>query len=386
MLRELSRFMRCLFVTSLLIPTARAIHLQSINLPYGVTPTSHQIYHLHMIALYVCCAIGVLVFGMLFYCLIRFRRSKGAVAAHFHEHLGIEILWTLIPCLILIALAIPATLVLKNIHNTDKPDINIKVIGQQWKWEYEYLDDGLRFVSNLSTPQSQIQGEEPKAPWYLLEVDHPLVLPTHRKIRLLVTSDDVIHAWWVPDLGVKQDAVPGYVNENWVYINRPGIYRGQCGELCGALHGFMPIVVKALPPKTYAKWLRKEKIKLGIVSPSVDPSKPLTTETLIDWGAPIYQRLCVACHQANGQGLGKVFPALKRSEYVVGAKEKTILRLLNGVQGSAMVAFRDQLNDREIAAVVSYIRHEWGNAALNKKAKQPIAVTPDQVKKMRSSS
>ena len=226
-----------------------------INMPYGVSTISHQIYDLHMAAFYICCVIGGLTFGVLFYSLVKFRKSKGAKAAHFHEHLGIEILWTVIPTLILIALAIPATIVLKNIHNTDASQLTIKITGYQWRWKYDYMDQGVSFFSSLSTPQAQINNQEPKGEWYLLEVDNPVVIPINTKVKLLVTADDVIHAWWVPELGVKQDAIPGFINENWVYITKPGTYRGQCGELCGVNHGFMPIVIQAVTQAEFDKWV-----------------------------------------------------------------------------------------------------------------------------------
>lgn len=226
-----------------------------LNMPYGVTPVSHEIYKLHMTAFWICCGIGVVVFSVLFYSLIKFRKSKGAKAENFHEHLGIEILWTAIPFLILVALAIPATIVLSNIHNTDESALTVKITGYQWKWKYEYLDQGISFFSNLSTPIDQINNKAPKDKWFLLEVDQPLVLPINTKVKLLVTADDVIHAWWVPELGLKQDGIPGYINENWVYITKPGIYRGQCGELCGVNHGFMPIVVEAMSQKDFNQWV-----------------------------------------------------------------------------------------------------------------------------------
>ncbi|MES2217838.1 MAG: cytochrome c oxidase subunit II [Pseudomonadota bacterium] len=245
---------RWLLITGMVL-SAGAYATPGINMPYGVSPISNQIYNLHMACFYICCVIGVLTFGALFYSLFKYRKSKGAQAAHFHEHLAVEILWTVIPTLILIALAIPATIVLKNIHNTDESKLTIKVTGYQWKWKYEYLDQGISFFSNLSTPQDQINNVKPKGQWYLLEVDNELVVPVKTKVKLLVTADDVIHDWWVPELGVKQDAVPGFINENWFYINEPGTYRGQCGELCGVNHAFMPIVVKAVSQEEFDKWV-----------------------------------------------------------------------------------------------------------------------------------
>lgn len=270
MSRYLSRWI--LFLSASLAATlATAQPTESIwNMPKGVTPLSREIYDLHMAGYYVCVGIGVIVFGVLIYSLIKFRKSKGAKAAHFHEHLGVEILWTTIPFLILVALAIPATIVLKHIHNTDHSALTIKVIGYQWKWKYEYLDQGVSFYSNLSTPQEEINGLKKKSPWFLLEVDKPMVVPINTKVKLLVTADDVIHAWWVPSLGVKQDAIPGFINENWIYITEPGTYRGQCGELCGLNHAFMPIVVEAVSQEEFNRWVKKQ--KHPIAKSSIPPS------------------------------------------------------------------------------------------------------------------
>ncbi len=246
---------RLVLFFSLCFSAVAAYATPGINMPYGVTPVSHEIYHLHMACFYVCCAIGVGTFGVLIYSLIKFRKSKGAEAAHFHEHLGVEILWTVIPTLILVVLAIPATIILKDIHNTEDAAITIKVTGYQWKWKYEYLDQGISFFSNLSTPQDQINNKAPKGEWYLLEVDNPVVVPVNEKVRLLVTSDDVMHAWWVPELGVKQDAIPGFINENWFIATQPGTYRGQCGELCGVNHAFMPIIIKVVSQDEFKTWV-----------------------------------------------------------------------------------------------------------------------------------
>jgi cytochrome c oxidase subunit II len=245
---------RWLFIAGMCL-SAGAYATPGINMPYGVSPISHQIYNLHMACFYICCGIGVLTFGALFFSLYKYRKSQGAQAEHFHEHMGIEILWTVIPTLILIALAVPATIVLKNIHNTDESKVTIKVTGYQWKWKYDYLDQGISFFSNLSTPQDQINGQKPKNEWFLLEVDNEVVVPVNTKVKLLVTADDVIHDWWVPDLGVKQDAVPGFINENWFVATEVGTYRGQCAELCGVNHAFMPIVVKVVAQEDFDKWV-----------------------------------------------------------------------------------------------------------------------------------
>lgn len=264
------------FIACFSAATAQAT--SGINMPVGASTISEEIYKLHMAGFWVCCGIGFIVFSVLIYSLIKFRKSKGAKAAHFHEHLGVEIVWTTIPFLILVALAIPATIVLKHIHNTEESALTIKITGYQWKWKYEYLDQGVSFFSNLSTSQDQINNKAPKGEWFLLEVDKPMVVPINTKVKLLVTSDDVIHAWWVPELGVKQDGIPGFINENWVYIKKPGMYRGQCGELCGVNHAFMPIVVKAVTQEEFNKWVSSQP-KIGMSIP--DKAITAATETKV---------------------------------------------------------------------------------------------------------
>lgn len=364
--------------------------LPPMNMPHGVTPTAREIFHLHMFAFYICCGIGVVVFSMMLYCLLKYRKTKGAKAVPIHSNLAVEIIWTVIPFVLLIFLAVPATRVLKDIHNTSKPDLNIKITGYQWKWRYEYLDQNIRFFSNMSTPQAQIEGAAPKDQWYLLEVDHPLVVPIKEKIRLLVTSNDVIHDWWVPELGVKQDAIPGYVNENWMYIEKPGTYRGECGELCGVHHAFMPIVVKAVTRKEFAQWVAKENGSL-VGSAETKPPKPMTESALVAQGKEVYARHCAACHQANGQGMPPTFPAIKGSKIATGPVEGHVNIILHGVAGSAMQAFSEQLDDTQIAAVVTYQRHSWGNDAIIKKKNQSqpnkgydLTVQPATVYKLRN--
>jgi cytochrome c oxidase subunit II len=355
----------------------------SINMPYGVTSVSHQIYSLHMATFWVCCAIGVVVYTVLFYSLFKFRRSKGAKAANFHENTLVEIIWTTIPFLILVGLAIPATIVLKNIHDTEKPTLNIKIIGYQWKWKYEYLDNGIEFFSNLSTTQAQINNQSPKNEWFLLEVDNPMVVPVNQKIRLLITANDVIHDWWVPELGIKQDAVPGYINENWVKIDKPGIYRGQCGELCGAYHGFMPIVVQAVTEPEFQTWLAKHNPNIKGSSPKT-PAADLSEASLLERGKAQYETTCALCHQISGQGLPPTFPALKGSKIATGPLKNNIDIVLNGKSGTAMQAFKDQLDDESLAAVMSYIRHAWGNDLLNQSQKHEIIVQPKTIAEVRN--
>lgn len=352
-----------------------------LNMPYGSSTISHEIYNLHMAGFYVCVAIAVIVFGVLIYSLIKFRKSKGAKAAHFHEHLGIEILWTTVPFLILVALAIPATIVLKHIHNTDESKITIKVTGFQWKWKYEYLDQGLSFFSNMATNQDQINNLAPKGPWFLLDVDHPMVVPVNTKVKLLVTADDVVHSWWVPELGVKQDAIPGYINENWFYITEPGMYRGQCGELCGINHAFMPIVVKAVSQTEYAQWVIDTHKKL--VEIHQETLKPLTKEQLLALGKKNYELSCAICHQNNGEGLPPSFPALKKSRIVTGPSTPNISFVLSGVPGTAMQAFGEQLDDQTLAAILTYTRSAWGNEEINSRRQFPVEIQPMDVNKAR---
>ena len=255
------------FVTSMLQGLGSALLLAlpfvaqaeyGYNLPVGVTPVSHQIYDLHMLIFYICLAIGAGVFAALFYAIYAFRKSRGAVAANYHESFWIEILWTAIPLLLVVVMLIPAVRLLTKMDDTSKPVMNIKITGAQWKWQYSYLEEGIQFFSNLSTSPAQIRGQQPKGKHYLLEVDKPMVVPIHQKIRLLFTSSDVNHSWWVPDLGVKMDCIPGYVNEAWIWIEKPGMYRGQCTELCGMQHGYMPIVVDARSEADYEQWVRQQ--------------------------------------------------------------------------------------------------------------------------------
>jgi cytochrome c oxidase subunit 2 len=370
----ISRFI--LFISLCLLATM-ACATPGINMPYGVSPISHEIYDLHMACFYVCCGIGVIVFGVLIYSLIKFRKSKGAQAVHFHEHLGIEILWTTIPFLILVALAVPATIVLQHIHNTDKSALTIKITGYQWKWKYEYLDQGVRFFSNLSTPLDQINNKAPKDEWFLLEVDKPMVVPVNTKVKLLITSDDVIHAWWVPELGVKQDAIPGFINENWIYISKPGMYRGQCGELCGINHAFMPIVVQAVSQEEFNQWVSKnQNVGVPIVPKTL---VTMTKEELLKEGKTKYEKNCAMCHQNSGEGLPPSFPPLKKSRVATGPVTADITFVLTGVPGTAMQAFGDQLDDTSLAEIITYTRNAWGNDVINQRYNNPVVVQPQDV-------
>ena len=336
-----------------------------MNMYKGVTPLSKEIYALHMIAVAICGVIGVIVFGVMFYSLFHHRKSKGYQAATFHMNTRLEIMWTIIPFLILIGLAFPATKVLMRMEDSTDADVTIKVVGYQWKWQYQYLDQGISFFSNLATPYSQIQNRQPKGPWYLLEVDKPLVLPINKKIRFIVTSNDVIHSWWVPELGVKRDAIPGFMHEAWARIDTAGTYRGQCAELCGINHGFMPIVVQAVSEEEFAVWVSQQQQVVDIYAASkvgAPTPKTMTRAELMHMGKEKYNALCSACHQVNGKGIPPLYPALKNSSVAVGNPiSRHITMILNGVPGSAMQPYKDQLSDEEIAAITTYERNAWGN-------------------------
>ncbi len=362
-----SRGCRVAGAAALLAAAATARADYALNMHQGVTPISHEVYHLHMLILYICCAIGVVVFGTMFYSIINHRKSKGAVAAQFHESTTVEIIWTIIPFVILISMAIPATKTLLAMEDTRNADVTIKVTGYQWKWGYDYLNDGvssgagphIHFLSTLSTPKEEIYNHRAKGENYLLEVDHPLVVPVGRKVRLEITAADVIHSWWVPDLGMKKDAIPGYVNQMWLQVDKPGTYRGQCAELCGKDHGFMPIVVVAKNEADYERWVHDR--KRALAGDAAAASKTWTRQALMAKGAKVYQANCAACHQANGGGLPGTFPALNGSKVVNGPLAQHLQVVLKGRPGTAMQSFAGQLSDTEIAAVITYERNSWDN-------------------------
>ncbi|QOR38980.1 cytochrome c oxidase subunit II [Billgrantia diversa] len=329
------------------------------NMPVGVSSLSSEIYGLHMTIFWVCVVIGVVVFGAMFYSLFRYRHSKGAKSANFHENTTVEIIWTAIPLLILVGMAVPATATLQNIYDPSDADLDVMVTGQQWRWRYEYLGEDVSFNSNLATPRAQINGEEARGEHYLLEVDEPLVLPVDRKVRFLFTSDDVIHSWWVPDLAVKQDSIPGFVNENWVRIEEPGIYRGQCTELCGVDHAFMPIVVQAVEEEEFDTWLAERKAAAAEEAMGVD--REWEMDELMERGEGVFSSICASCHQPEGQGSPPTFPALAGNQQLIEDVEWHIETVMNGVSGSPMPAFRNTLNPVELAAVITFTRNAWGN-------------------------
>ncbi|MFC7368027.1 cytochrome c oxidase subunit II [Vreelandella zhaodongensis] len=329
------------------------------NMPVGVTDLSRDIYNLHMTIFWICVVIGLIVFGAMFYSLYRYRHAKGAKPANFHENTTVEVLWTAIPILILIGMAVPATATLKKMYDTSDADLDVMIIGQQWRWRYEYLGEDVAFNSNMSTPWEQIHGEEEHGEHYLLDVDEPLVLPINRKVRFLMTADDVIHSWWVPELAVKQDTIPGFINENWVKINEPGIYRGQCAELCGVNHGFMPVVVHAMEEEEFDSWLAERKEAQEQEAMGVDREWEL--DDLMARGESVYRAICSSCHQSEGQGALPAFPALANNQPMIDDFDWHLDVVINGVSGAAMPAFRSTLNPVELAAVVTYTRNAWGN-------------------------
>ncbi|XQW87017.1 cytochrome c oxidase subunit II [Thalassotalea piscium] len=341
---------------------------KQLNLTKGVTDISNEVYGLHMFALYVCTAIGIVVFGAMFWSMIFHRKSKGAKAATFHESTKVEIIWTIVPILILIGMAIPATKTLVSMENNDDSDLTIQITGSQWKWHYKYFDQDIEFYSVLSTPRAQYENQkgetEGKGEHYLLEVDKHLVIPTNQKVRFLMTSDDVIHSWWVPAFAIKQDANPGFINEAWAIVNEPGIYRGQCAELCGKDHGFMPIVVEVKTEDDFALWIKEQhQLKAdAAAAEAASLNASASKEELMQLGETTYIAHCAACHQATGLGLPPAFPALKGSAFTTtGSIDEHINVVVNGRAGTGMQAFGKQLSLKEIAAVVTYERNAWGN-------------------------
>ncbi len=331
-----------------------------LNMTKSATAIGREIHGLHMTIFYVCVAIAIVVFGIMLYSIIRHRKSLGATAKPFHESTVVEIIWTTIPLIILVVMAIPATQTLIAMYDTETSDIDIKVTGYQWKWRYEYLSEqeqGIDFFSTLTTSQDQMIGLETKSENYLLEVDNAVVIPINKKVRFLFTAQDVIHSWWVPELAVKKDAIPGFINESWTKVEKVGTYRGQCAELCGQGHGYMPIVVKAVSAEDYQAWVKEQKSK----QLNANKVEELTMEQLMAQGKASYDKNCAACHQVSGLGIPPVFPALKDSPIALGDMEKHIDIVVNGQPGTAMAAFGEQLTPTEIAAIITYERNAWGN-------------------------
>jgi cytochrome c oxidase subunit II len=356
------------FVSALLALTLSLFSLPAlagwaIDLQKPNSAVAEQMYYLHVVITVVCAVIFVLVFGVMFYSLYAHRKSKGHKAANFHENATIEVIWTVIPFFILLVMAWPATKAVLDMRDSSAPEMTIKVTGYQWKWGYDYIHDGFGYVSTLATPLAQIKNEETKGVNYLLEVDNPLVVPVGKKVRVLITANDVLHAWWVPALGVKQDAIPGFIRDAWFRADRPGIYRGNCAELCGKEHGYMPIVVEVKTQADYDVWLKAQKEKYGVgkVAVAVIDTKTYERDELIAHGKTVYEGVggCVGCHQANGKGAG-AFPALDGSKIVNGPKADQIALLLNGKAGTAMASFK-HLSDKDLAGVTAYTRSAWSN-------------------------
>ena len=334
------------------------------NMTEGVTETSQQVYSLHMLIFWICVVACVVVFAVMFYSILKHRKSKGAKPATFHESTTVEVVWTTIPLLILVGMAIPATSTLLALEDTRDSDMSIMVTGYQWKWKYTYPEEGIEFFSNLDSRHNEIRqtgsGLDPASVEnYLLEVDNPIVVPTNKKIRFLITSDDVIHSWWVPALGWKQDAIPGFINTGWTEIAEPGTYRGKCAELCGKDHGFMPVVLIAKNEADYEVWVAEQKAAQVAEAESADKTWELAD--LMAKGEQVYNTSCGNCHMANGQGLPGVFPAIAGSAVATGDVSKHIDVVIKGVGGTAMQAFGEQLSDVDLAAVVTYERNAFGN-------------------------
>ncbi|MFK8082070.1 MAG: cytochrome c oxidase subunit II [Granulosicoccus sp.] len=364
-----------LFVLLLALPLGAWADWGALNMPRGVTEVSNEVYTLHMRIFYICCAIGAAVFGVMIVSMYLHRKSRGAKPATFHESTSVEIVWTVVPLIILIAMAIPAARVLIKMEDFSDSEMSIKVTAYQWRWHYEYMDSGVNFFSQLhpehnkarqqgadidlaqAFPGTDFNGDDEI---YLREVDNELVVPVGKKIRFLHTAADVIHSWWVHDLAIKKDAIPGFINENWARIEEPGIYRGKCAELCGRDHGFMPIVVRAVPQEEYDNWIAEKQQALAQVD--ADSERQWSREELVASGKEVYQANCMSCHQAEGQGIPGMFPAISGSEIATGGMDKHIDTVMNGVEGTMMSQFSTVLTDAEIAAVITYQRNALGNA------------------------
>ena len=331
-----------------------------VNMAPGVTELGQKIFDLHMIVFWICVWIGVVVFGVMFYSVFTHRKSLGAKPADFHESTSVEIAWTVVPFIILIVMAFPATTTLLEVYDFEDSELDIVVTGYQWKWKYEYIDEdgeNVVFFSNLRTDKGEIYNEDSKGEHYLLEVDEPVVLPVNKKTRFLVTANDVIHAWWVPALAVKKDAIPGFINETWTRPLETGVYRGQCAELCGRDHGYMPIVVNVVEEDEYNEWLAGKKAQAAEIKALMD--KNFTLDEQMASGEKVYGQYCLACHGANGEG--GVGTAIAGSTIATGDVAGHLDIGINGVPGTAMQAFGAQLNDVDMAAVITYQRNAFGN-------------------------
>jgi len=367
----------------------------TLNLREGATPISQEIYNMHMVTLWVVTIIGILVFAVMFWSIFHHRKSRGAKAAKFSHSTTVEIIWTIIPTIIIISLAIPATKLLIKMEDTSESAITIKATGSQWKWKYDYLDgvgEGITIYSNLDDKSKEVSlrdsGLNPmEYENYLMDVDEPIVLPVGTKIRILTTAQDVIHAWWVPDLGWKRDAIPGFINDNWAVIEKPGTYRGKCAEICGAGHGYMPIVVKAVSMDDYTAWVDEKLIAQEASKNTSD--MVLSMEELMTKGQKIYKAQCLVCHQANGEGMRGAFPAIAGSPIAIEADNRLrhIHQIIYGK--GLMPAFGEQLSDVDIASIVTFTRNSWGNNTgdiiqakeVSEARKKPNIITAGDLKK-----
>jgi cytochrome c oxidase subunit 2 len=341
--------------------TARADY--ALNLPTPVTDVAEKILDLHNGILVLCFVIFLVVFGVMMYSIVMHRKSRGHKAATFHDSAVLEVIWTIVPFIILVVMAIPSTAYLLDMEDTTSDDpLTVNITGYQWKWKYEFPDQNLSFFSTSSTPPEQIANKQEKGEHYLYEVDNPLVLPVGKKVRFVLTANDVIHSWWMPQFGVKKDAIPGFLTETWTKIREPGIYRGTCAELCGKGHAYMPIVVHAVSPEEFDKWIvaQKDKIKAEEANAA---NRTFTKEELIERGGKVYAANCAVCHGVNGEGSGTVFPKMAGSPVALGPMAAHVSIVMNGKPGTAMQAFGPQLSDLDIAAVISFERHAFGNNA-----------------------
>lgn len=331
------------------------------NLPRPASKLASEVYHLHNLIMLVVLGIFIVVFGAMFYSLYAHRKSRGHKAAHFHENTTVEVVWTIVPFVILMGMAYPAAKVVIDMKDTSNPDLTIKVTGYQWKWGYDYLQDGISFYSTMSTPRDQIDNLAAKNPHYLREVDNPVVVPLGKRVRLLVTANDVLHSWWVSELGVKQDAIPGFIRDIWFKADQLGTFRGQCMELCGKDHAYMPIVVQVVNEADYKAWVASK--KAASQTAAADNGKTFSLDEMKARGEKVYAANCAACHQANGMGVPGAFLPLNGSKVATGPIDDHIKVVLHGRPGTAMAAFGPQLSDVDIAAVVTYERNAWDNKA-----------------------
>ncbi len=365
MRRSLLRAVMAVVACSLVLPSlALAGYGDTIDMTTGVTEISRSVHSLHRTIFYICCIIGAGVFAVMFYSIFAHRKSRGAKPATFHESTTVEIIWTIVPFAILIGMAWPAAKVLIKMEDFSGSEMTVKITGYQWRWHYDYLDEDIQFYSQLDAAHNAARQRDSgveleQFEHYLKEVDNALVLPVGKKIRFLHTAADVIHAWWVPALAVKKDAIPGFINENWAKIDEPGIYRGKCAELCGRDHGFMPVVVRALPQDEYDAWVADKKAEA--TTAKLDAQREWSHKELVATGEGVYQRNCVGCHQAEGQGIPGMFPAIAGSDVANGSLEKHLETVLHGVGDSPMQAYSTRLNDSELAAVITFQRNAFGN-------------------------